>query len=303
MSYDFPNNVALEFDFWKNDETADPNNNHVGYHSNHTTRGGVNGPHKDLEKKMLVSYNPGRNISEENRLTSVTVIYNGTDDGGGIEVYLDEDEDPIIRGFMDFAEYFAVGEDGKAWVGFTASNGGAYCSKNITFVHFWEFNVNASATVVQMFPLPSSLPPFPSSFLLASLFLVDLDGFFVTSSAYDKGSSLSCLSDCPCLLIDHFDGSYDVSVVFSPLPCLISVFVDDFLVLGPLFFSPSPSPSPSSSSTPSSSPPPSSPSPSPSSTSTSSPSPSPSPSTTSTSTPTPSSTSTPSSTLSPSVTP
>lgn len=123
IGYDgMPNSLAVEFDTLKEDWLSDPRNNVpgapdlLGNHVSVQTRGvAPNDTHTDAS----LGWANIEGFHMADRAAHVALIVY---EPGDLRVYVDDFETPVLSVVVDLAETLAL-EDGKAYVGFTASSG------------------------------------------------------------------------------------------------------------------------------------------------------------------------------------
>jgi hypothetical protein len=120
-----PNSLAIEFDTWWNSEYADPQPTHVSIH----TRGAAaNSPGEGASIARATAI---PNLLD-GRVHTAVVAY--TPAGGGLlQVLLDGR--PVLTVPVDLSTLLNL-DNGRAYVGWTASTGGAWENHDITFFDF-----------------------------------------------------------------------------------------------------------------------------------------------------------------------
>src|SRR3990167_614605 len=287
MAYNIPNSFAVELDFYSNVEALDLNDNHIGLHSNGDAS-------ENSVVNSLRTLNPGVDLTVQGQAQRVVVLYDGVGaQRFRVNVYVAGVETTVIDGMVDISTLFTPATGGRAWFGFTSSNGAKpnFAQKFITNLAFYEYNVNPPACYVTgiVASVNANQPN------VAVLHLKDIDGNDVLVNGDFKGAAVTCSLPCGgCIVNNNLDGTYHIQYFASSASCGLLVHVNGISVSNSPFAistipssSSSPSPSSSRSSTPSTSST-STPTPSTSSTTTSTPTPSASSTSTSTSTPTPS---------------
>lgn len=107
-----PNSLAVEFDITSNAGFEDPDSNHISIH----TRGTA--PNSPREEFSL-----GR-TSDIPKLADGYIHHVGVNYAPGtLEVFLDGAQAPTLSVPVDLQETLDLGDDGKAWLGFTAATG------------------------------------------------------------------------------------------------------------------------------------------------------------------------------------
>jgi len=114
-----PNSLAIEFDTYPNSEYRDPNDNHIGIQTR-----GKNANSAD----HAITLGTSRNIPQ---LEDGTVHVMRIDYVNKVmKVYLDEFNTPKITAYVNIDSLLDL-DNGKAWLGFTSSTGGAFANHDI----------------------------------------------------------------------------------------------------------------------------------------------------------------------------
>lgn len=114
-----PNSLAIEFDTYPNSEYRDPNDNHIGIQTR-----GKNANSAD----HAITLGTSRNIPQ---LEDGTVHIMRIDYVNKVmKVYLDEFNTPKITAYVNIDSLLDL-DNGKAWLGFTSSTGGAFANHDI----------------------------------------------------------------------------------------------------------------------------------------------------------------------------
>jgi len=111
-----PNSVAVEFDTWDNSahDWPDMPANHVSVH----TRGMLpNSPSEEYSIGSAMAAGP----LDDGAVHSARIDYSP----GTLRVFLDGGEMPLVTAPLMLGSAMTLGEDGRAWVGFTSATGGA----------------------------------------------------------------------------------------------------------------------------------------------------------------------------------
>ena len=138
-----PNSLAIEFDTYPNSEYRDPNDNHIGIQTR-----GKNANSAD----HAITLGTSRNIPQ---LEDGTVHIMRIDYVNKImKVYLDEFNTPKITAYVNIDSLLGL-DNGKAWLGFTSSTGGAFANHDIvSFGH----RSNSKITVEGLTPAGTLCP-------------------------------------------------------------------------------------------------------------------------------------------------
>ncbi|MEN9829204.1 MAG: hypothetical protein RJA11_1820, partial [Bacteroidota bacterium] len=138
-----PNSLAIEFDTYPNSEYRDPNDNHIGIQTR-----GKNANSAD----HAITLGTSRNIPQ---LEDGTVHIMRIDYVNNImKVYLDEFNTPKITAYVNIDSLLEL-DNGKAWLGFTSSTGGAFANHDIvSFGH----KSNSKITVEGLTPAGTLCP-------------------------------------------------------------------------------------------------------------------------------------------------
>lgn len=125
-----PNCLAIEFDTWQNGLIGDPPAGHISVHSSGRLP-------NDISARASLAVAPGKTDYDDGEVHSATVRY----DGSTLKMYLDNSLTPLLSLEIDLVEMIGS-DDGGAWVGFTASTGGATAAHEILN---WSFESSASS--------------------------------------------------------------------------------------------------------------------------------------------------------------
>lgn len=114
-----PNSLAIEFDTYPNSEYSDPNDNHIGIQTR-----GKNPNNAD----HAITLGTSRNIPqlEDGAVHIMRIDYVNKI----MKVYLDEFNTPKITAYVNIDSLLDL-DNGKAWLGFTSSTGGAFANHDI----------------------------------------------------------------------------------------------------------------------------------------------------------------------------
>jgi len=114
-----PNSLAIEFDTYPNSEYRDPNDNHIGIQTR-----GKNGNSAD----HTITLGTSRNIPilEDGSVHVMRIDYASNI----MKVYLDDFTAPKITAYVKLDSLLDL-DNGKAWLGFTASTGGSFANHDI----------------------------------------------------------------------------------------------------------------------------------------------------------------------------
>ncbi|MBN1507458.1 MAG: right-handed parallel beta-helix repeat-containing protein [Sedimentisphaerales bacterium] len=130
QGYDIPNSIAIEFDTWYNPEIGDPSENHVSVQTQ--------GPQKNSpDHRFSLGCTSGVPFLSDNRRHTAKISYAP----GQLRVFVDDMEQPILAVPMTLEPWLSS-TDGWAFVGFTASTGGA---SEIHDILSWSLAVNSAS--------------------------------------------------------------------------------------------------------------------------------------------------------------
>jgi hypothetical protein len=114
-----PNSLAIEFDTWQNSELGDPNSNHISVH----TRGTMPNSADETGHLGLTSAIPYLSDGGRHR-ASIRYLPPDRSAPGFLAVYVDDAPIPDLSLELDLSQVLRL-DNGRAFIGFTASTGGA----------------------------------------------------------------------------------------------------------------------------------------------------------------------------------
>lgn len=133
MGYNIPNSIAIEFDTWRNSGYGDTNDNHISVQ----TRGILtNSP----DHKYSLGWSDSIPLLSDNESHTAKIIYTHQTHGI-LNVFVDDMQSPALIVEVNLGDVLSL-MDGQAFVGFTASTGGASETHDILR---WSFTSTAAS--------------------------------------------------------------------------------------------------------------------------------------------------------------